>query len=93
MDISEHALGLSGLLLTFALVCIECRAVWAQVDRSKLDFIRKYVENAMNSTPPHSIILVQGDTQMYVTRYLQAVIGIRRDLSIIEPSMLSASWL
>jgi hypothetical protein len=39
-----------------------------------------------------SILLVQGDTPMYVAKYLSEIERFRPDVTILDPDMLTGAW-
>ena len=51
--------------------------------------VREYVTAVFDSIPEragaHAILLVQGDTPMYVSKYLSEVEGLRPDVTVLLP--------
>ena len=56
--VNDQMLLILSTVLSMAVICCKCWAVWPQVDKSSLDFVRQYVESALNSAPPLSVIFV-----------------------------------
>jgi len=54
--------------------------------------VREYVTAVFDSIPEragaHAILLVQGDTPMYVSKYLSEVEGLRPDVTVLPPNPL-----
>lgn len=65
---------------------------WDDHDRSGrylgLDFAKNYLE----SCPPNAILFTNGDNDTYPLWYAQNVEGIRRDIRIINQSLLPTDW-
>jgi hypothetical protein len=62
---------------------------WADHDASRRWFTRDYAANALANLPPNAIYFTIGDNDTFPVQYLQAVEGVRRDVSIVNLNMLN----
>jgi hypothetical protein len=60
---------------------------WATHDASKRHFTHDYASNALRTLPPNAIYFTVGDNDTFPVMYLQAVEGVRRDVTIINLSV------
>jgi hypothetical protein len=82
-----------GALLALQVVWIARR--WRELDQSSNRLVRQYLSAAFDCIPKveaGSILLVQGDTPMYVAKYLSEIERLRPDVTILEPDMLTGAW-
>lgn len=65
---------------------------WDDHDRSGKTFARESAVNTLNSCAPNAILFTYGDNDTYPLWYAQEVEGVRRDVRIINTSLLGISW-
>jgi hypothetical protein len=60
---------------------------WSARDASGRYFARDYAANALETLPPNAIYFTAGDNDTFPVMYVQAVEGVRRDVTIINLSV------
>lgn len=65
---------------------------WDDHDRSKRFLGIDFAKNYLNSCPPNAILFTNGDNDTYPLWYAQNVEGVRRDIRIINQSLLPTDW-
>ncbi len=83
---------------TAALVCLLAVPVlmaaeeWDDHDRSKKQTARDLAKNYLESCAPNAILFTFGDNDTYPLWYAQEVEGIRKDIRVINYSLLGIDW-
>ncbi|MEO1272255.1 MAG: hypothetical protein AAFX99_29515, partial [Myxococcota bacterium] len=54
--------------------------------------LEDYFANTLRSAPRHAVLLGTGDHRLFGMRYAQAILGVRPDVSYIDPSLLARPW-
>lgn len=91
-------LGDSGSNYAAALVCLLAVPVlmasqeWDDHDRSKKQLARDLAKDYLESCAPNAILFSYGDNDTYPLWYAQEVEGIRRDVRVINYSLLGIDW-
>jgi tetratricopeptide (TPR) repeat protein len=80
----------TALLVLLALVPI--RRQWFEHDRSRDSIARDYAYNLLVPLPADAILLTNGDNDTFPLWYLQEVEGIRRDVRVVNLSLLNTPW-
>ncbi len=81
-----------------ALVCLLAVPVlmaeeeWDDHDRSKKQTARDLAKNYLESCAPNAIVFTFGDNDTYPLWYAQEVEGIRKDIRVINYSLLGIDW-
>ena len=88
-SISNYAAGLICLLAVPTLMAAE---EWDDHDRSKKQLARDLAKNYLESCAPNAILFSFGDNDTYPLWYAQEVEGIRRDVRVINYSLLGIDW-
>ncbi|MBC6489343.1 DUF2723 domain-containing protein [Flavihumibacter stibioxidans] len=84
--------------MSAALVCLLAVPVlmgfqeWDDHDRSKKVLARDLAKDYLESCPPNAILFTYGDNDTYPLWYAQEVEGIRRDIRVINNSLLGIDW-
>ena len=65
---------------------------WDDHDRSGRFAARDFAANYLNSLAPNAIIFTQGDNDTYPLWYAQEVENIRRDVRVVNLSLLGVDW-
>jgi hypothetical protein len=65
---------------------------WNDHDRSRKTLAEAVAYNTLNSCAPNAVLFTYGDNQTYPLWYLQEVEGMRRDVRIINTSLLGIDW-
>lgn len=65
---------------------------WDNHDRSSRFAARDFASNYLNSCAPNAIIFTQGDNDTYPLWYAQEVENIRRDVRVVNLSLLGVDW-
>jgi hypothetical protein len=67
-------------------------ANFAAMDQSRNVFFRDHGRAILDSAPPEAVLLVSSDEAVGGVRYLQAVEGLRPDVSVVPTGLLTLSW-
>jgi hypothetical protein len=65
---------------------------WDDHDRSKKTLARDLAKNYLESCAPNAIVISFGDNDTYPLWYAQEVEGIRKDIRVINSSLLGTDW-
>jgi hypothetical protein len=89
--------GAGGVYATIAICLLAVPALmakeeWDDHDRSKKTLGRASAYNVLHSCAPNAILFTYGDNDTYPLWYLQEVEGIRKDVRIINMSLLGIDW-
>lgn len=89
--------GAGGVYATIALCMVAvpvlmAKEEWNDHDRSKKTLARATAYNALMSCEKNAILFTFGDNDTYPVWYLQEVEGIRKDVRIINMSLLGIDW-
>lgn len=80
------------LLLTVGVPAMMLAVNYADHDRSRRNGPADYAANLLNSLDKDAILFVDGDNYTFPVWYAQEVLGIRRDVSVINMSYLLTPW-
>jgi hypothetical protein len=86
------ATALASVLCLFAVPGIMAREEWDDHDRSQKTLARDLAKNYLESCAPNAILICFGDNDTYPLWYAQEVEGIRRDVRVINSSLLGTDW-
>jgi Protein of unknown function (DUF2723) len=79
-------------LCLLAVPALMAKEEWNDHDRSHKTLARAMAYNTLICCPPNAILFAFGDNQTYPLWYLQEVEGIRKDVRIINTSLLGIDW-
>ncbi len=65
---------------------------WKDHDRSKKTLARAVAHNTLSCCAPNAVLFTFGDNQTYPLWYIQEVEGFRKDVRIINTSLLGIDW-
>jgi hypothetical protein len=65
---------------------------WNDHDRSKKTLARAVAHNTLSCCAPNAILFTFGDNQTYPLWYIQEVEGFRKDVRVINTSLLGIDW-
>ena len=84
--------GITGLILALFIPAIMLANGWQLHNKSDRHIVRELALNYLNSCPENAILFTQGDNDTYPLWYLQHVEGIRRDVRVVNLSLLNTDW-
>jgi len=84
------AIGSSALVMIAPLLMLTEN--YGEHDRSKITAARDYAHNFLESCEPNAIIFTYGDNDTYPLWYAQEVEGIRRDVRVVNLSLIAVDW-
>jgi hypothetical protein len=82
----------AGALTLLAVPVLMASEEWDDHDRSKKVLARDLAKNYLESCAPNAILFSFGDNDTYPLWYAQEVEGIRRDVRVINYSLLGIDW-
>jgi hypothetical protein len=82
----------AGLVTLLAVPVLMASQEWDDHDRSKKTLARDLARNYLESCAPNAILFSYGDNDTYPLWYAQEVEGIRRDVRVINYSLLGIDW-
>jgi hypothetical protein len=82
----------AGLLCLIAVPFLMASQEWDDHDRSKKQIARDLAKNYLESCAPNAILFTFGDNDTYPLWYAQEVEGIRKDIRVINYSLLGIDW-
>ena len=85
---SVAAIGLSLVAVPSLMAKVE----WDDHDRSKKTLARAVAFNTLSCCAPNAVLFTYGDNQTYPLWYIQEVEGFRRDVRVINTSLLGIDW-
>lgn len=86
-------LGFSVAVAMVAIPIARLPANYARHDASKRYFAHDWATNALTQLPPNAVYLTVGDNDTFPAMFVQAVEGVRRDVTIINTSIaLLPEW-
>jgi len=77
---------------TLAVPVLMASVEWDDHDRSKKVLARDLATDYLESCAPNAILITFGDNDTYPLWYAQEVHGIRRDIRVINSSLLGTDW-
>ncbi len=88
----KHAAFLAGAFCLLLVPVIMGAQGWDDHDRSKKTLARDLAKNYLESCAPNAIVISFGDNDTYPLWYAQEVEGIRKDIRVINSSLLGTDW-
>lgn len=82
----------AAVLCTLAVPVIMANQEWDDHDRSKKTLARDLATDYLESCAPNAIVVSFGDNDTYPLWYAQEVEGVRRDIRVINSSLLGTDW-
>lgn len=82
----------AGVICLAAVPVLMASQEWDDHDRSKKQMARDLAKNYLESCAPNAILFTFGDNDTYPLWYAQEVEGIRKDIRVINYSLLGIDW-
>jgi hypothetical protein len=82
----------AAVICTLAVPVIMGFQEWDDHDRSKKELARDLAKDYLESCAPNAILFTFGDNDTYPLWYAQEVEGIRRDIRVVNYSLLGIDW-
>lgn len=86
------AIGIASAICLLAVPVLMASQEWDDHDRSKKTLARDLAIDYLESCAPNAILVSFGDNDTYPLWYAQEVEGIRRDIRVINSSLLGTDW-
>ena len=83
---------IAAVLCTLAVPVLMASQEWDDHDRSKKVLARDLATDYLESCAPNAIVISYGDNDTYPLWYAQEVEGIRKDVRVINSSLLGTDW-
>ena len=84
------AVGISALVLIAPILMVTQN--WDDHNRSQHTAARDYARNFLESVDPNAILFTYGDNDTYPLWYAQEVEGIRKDVRVVNLSLIAVDW-
>jgi len=82
----------AGLVCLLAVPMLMASQEWDDHDRSKKQLARDLAKSYLESCAPNAVLFTFGDNDTYPLWYAQEVEGIRKDIRVINYSLLGIDW-
>ena len=82
----------AAVICTLAVPVLMASQEWDDHDRSNKTLARDLAQDYLESCAPNAIVISFGDNDTYPLWYAQEVEGIRRDVRVINSSLLGTDW-
>ncbi len=89
---SKMASMLSGAVCILAVPVLMASQEWDDHDRSQKTIASDLAKNYLESCAPNAILISFGDNDTYPLWYAQEVEGVRKDVRVINSSLLGTDW-
>lgn len=80
------------VICLLAVPALMAKEEWFDHDRSKKTLARAVAHNTLSCLAPNAVLFTFGDNQTYPLWYIQEVEGFRKDVRIINTSLLGIDW-
>jgi Tfp pilus assembly protein PilF len=89
---ARAARALAAVLILSLLAVVPFRRMWFEHDRSRDTIARDYALNLLVPMPRDAILFTNGDNDTFPPWYLQEVEKVRRDVRVVNLSLLNTPW-
>ena len=91
-SISQKAKGIAMACMSFVMPSFLIAQTWQSATRAGNTIPDALATTILNLCPPDAMILTGGDNDTYPLWYAQEVLGIRRDVRVVNYTLLSSPW-
>ncbi len=88
----SRILTMVGFVILLGLPALMAQAEWDDHDRSGRYFARNHAYNYLTACDSNAVLFTSGDNETYPIWYLQQVEGIRKDIRVVNTSLLGMGW-
>ena len=81
-------LGYWGILLPFASILLN----FSLINDAKLDLVRPFAEQILDSAPANSILITSGDPDVFALWYFHEAEGQRPDIIVVDDQLFAFDW-
>ncbi len=78
--------------VVLALAFLPAKTGWFEHDRTRDTIARDYAYNMLAPLPADAILFTNGDNDTFPLWYLQTVEGVRKDVRVVNLSLLNTTW-
>ena len=89
---TRNAAFIAGILCLLLVPVVMAAGGWDDHDRSKKTLAPDLARNYLESCAPNAIVISFGDNDTYPLWYAQEVEGVRKDIRVINSSLLGTDW-
>jgi hypothetical protein len=89
---SPSTIAYAAIAVSLAVPVLMGQQEWDDHDRSKKQLARDIAKDYLESCAPNAILFTFGDNDTYPLWYAQEVEGVRRDIRVINTSLLGTDW-
>ncbi|HXF59139.1 MAG TPA: DUF2723 domain-containing protein [Candidatus Saccharimonadales bacterium] len=81
-----------GAVALLGISLLPAREGWYEHDRSRFYIAHDYAYNMLTPLEPNALVLTNGDNDTFPLWYIQEVEGVRKDVRVVNLSLLNTPW-